>query len=158
MTTQHKQLSALQLESANQNYLVITGAQYHWGLGTLHFPSCFLGSCRGLIRDRWGRLPSMVHQAGTLSTKENRRTLLKPVSLLTAISKITMAPFVPWHLLLTRRPAGCTGKLGTHLVTRSTMPVVSQPISYHHVILRVWWGPWHLHRGDRTCKGEDNTF
>lgn len=76
----NKQLPSQRLKNAYQNYHVITGAQYHWGLGTLHFPSCFLGSCRGLIQDRCGRPPSMVHQAGTLSKKENRWALLKALS------------------------------------------------------------------------------
>lgn len=57
-----------------------------------------------------------------------------------------------YELSLTRGPAGRGGRLGTHLVARGAMPVVAQPVSNHHVVLRVGRAPWHLHGGDRTWK------
>lgn len=60
---------AAKLKNDYLYYLVITGAQYHWDLGTLHFPSCSPGSCMGQIQGQHGQFPSMVHQAGTLKRK-----------------------------------------------------------------------------------------
>lgn len=56
---------------------------------------------------------------------------------------------------LTRGPAGCSGKLGTHLVARRTMPVVTEAVSHHHVVLRVRQAAGHLHRSDGTWKVDD---
>lgn len=59
---------------------------------------------------------------------------------------------------LTWGPAGRGGKLGTHLVARSAMPAVAQPVSNHHVVLRVGRAPRHLHGGDGTWKVKGEGF
>ena len=52
-------------------------------------------------------------------------------------------------LSLTRWPAGCGRWLGDHLA-RGAVPVVTQAVSNHHVVLRVGRAPRHLYGGDRT--------
>lgn len=143
-------------QNAYQCYLVITGAHYHWGLGTLHFPSSSLGSCRGQTQGRHGQFPSREHLVGTLSGWESDRHLGSPeVNSLHCSSQYTRKceranGFVK-SVALTRGPAGCSGQLGTHLVARSTVPVITKAVSHHHVVLRVRQATRHLHWSDGTC-------
>lgn len=55
-----------------------------------------------------------------------------------------------YSVALTRGPAWCSGKLGTHLVARSTVPVITKAVSHHHVVLRVRQAAGHLHWSDGT--------